>query len=125
MAQQRARDEGKLLLLNFGANWCTDCRAFEAACRDPAIQPVIDDHFVSVKVDVGNWDKHPDVVAAWGNPIEGGIPAVVVATADGESLFSTKAGQLARARHMGREAFADFFAQLAALQARTTPATQP
>ena len=115
-ALAEAEANGKLLLIEFGANWCPDCRAFAAAVQAPEAQAVIEEKFVAVKVDVGNWDKHPEVVDAWGNPIEGGIPAIVVATAQGKVLFSTKAGQLAKARSMGPDDFAAFFEHLAALQ---------
>lgn len=115
----RAAAEGRLLLLTFGANWCTDCRAFDAAMNDPALAAVLADHFVPVKIDVGNWDKHPEVVAAWDDPIAGGIPAVVVATPAGDILYTTKAGELATARQMGPEQFAAFFERLAALAPST------
>ncbi len=69
-----AEANGKLLLIEFGANWCPDCRAFAAAIQAPEARAVIEEKFVAVKVDVGDWDKHPEVVAAWGNPIEGGHP---------------------------------------------------
>ena len=115
-ALEEAEANGKLLLIEFGANWCPDCRAFAAAIQAPEARAVIEEKFVAVKVDVGDWDKHPEVVAAWGNPIEGGIPAIVVANAQGEVLFSTKAGQLAKARSMGPEDFAAFFEHLAALE---------
>ena len=115
-ALDEAEANGKLLLIEFGANWCPDCRAFAAAIQAPEARAVIEEKFVAVKVDVGDWDKHPEVVAAWGNPIEGGIPAIVVANTQGEVLFSTKAGQLAKARSMGPEDFAAFFEHLAALE---------
>ena len=115
-ALEEAEANGKLLLIEFGANWCPDCRAFAAAIQAPEARAVIEEKFVAVKVDVGDWHKHPGVVAAWGNPIEGGIPAIVVANAQGEVLFSTKAGQLAKARSMGPEDFAAFFEHLAALE---------
>jgi len=111
----RAAADDRLLLLTFGANWCTDCRAFDAAINDPALAAVLADHFVPVKIDVGNWDKHPDVVAAWDDPIAGGIPAVVVATPERDILYTTKAGELATARQMGPEQFVAFFESLAAL----------
>ena len=110
-----AKAADKLLLIDFGANWCPDCRAFAVAARSAEAREVLAEHFVSVKVDVGNWDKHPEVVAAWGNPIEGGIPAIVVATPGREVLFSTKAGQLSKARSLAPAEFAAFFAYLASL----------
>ena len=118
-AVDQVRAEGKLLLIEFGANWCPDCRAFAEALRSPEARAVVAEKFVSVKVDVGDWDKHPEVVAAWGNPIAGGIPAIVVATAEGRVLFSTSGGQLARARNMGPDDFAAFFARLAVLAAES------
>ncbi|MCZ6887547.1 MAG: thioredoxin family protein [Gammaproteobacteria bacterium] len=109
-----ARRADKLVLLVFGANWCPDCRVFDEAMADPVIARIVKRDFVVAKVDVGNWDKHPGVVAAFDNPIEGGIPAVVVADDRGEVLFSTKAGQLSTARRMGMQAFMAFFETLKA-----------
>lgn len=115
LAMTLARETDKLVLINFGANWCPDCRAFEAACQGPEIRPLIDAHFVVAKVDVGDWHKNPELVDAWDNPIEGGIPAVVIATPDQEILFTTKAGQLSKARHMGHDGLKAFFERIAAL----------
>ena len=110
-----ARATGRLVLLNFGANWCPDCRAFSRAMEDPELAAIIDHRFVMAKIDVGNWDKNPGVVDDWGNPIAEGIPAVVVATPDGEILFATRRGQISTARNMGQQEFADFFRLLAEL----------
>ncbi len=115
-----AKASGKLLLLEFGANWCPDCRALYKATLDHEIAAVIDAHFQVVKIDVGNWDKNPEIVAAYDNPISGGIPAVVVVDpARDEILFTTKAGQLSTARRFGREAFVEFYEGIAALDAET------
>lgn len=114
-ALQAAESEGKLLLLNFGANWCPDCRALSRAMEEPELAAILDDRFVMVKIDVGNWDKNPGVVDDWGNPIGEGIPAIVVARPDGEILFATRRGQISTAREMGQEQFAEFFRLLAGL----------
>ena len=111
-----AKASDKLLLLEFGANWCPDCRALFKATRDQEIAAVIESHFLVVKIDVGNWDKNPEVVAAYDNPISGGIPAIVVVDpARNEIVFTTKAGQLSTARRFGREAFVEFYERIAAL----------
>ncbi len=114
-ALQAAEAEGKLVLLNFGANWCPDCRALSRAMEDPELAAIIDHRFVMAKIDVGNWDKHPGVVDDWDNPIGEGIPAIVVARPDGEILFATRRGQISTARDMGQEQFAEFFRLLAEL----------
>ena len=112
-AMAEARESGRLVLLNFGANWCPDCRAFARAMADPELSKIIGDRFVSVKIDVGNWDRNPDVVDDWGNPINEGIPALVVASPAGEILFSTRRGQVSTASRMSRGELAEFFRLLA------------
>ncbi len=110
-----ARTGNRLLLLNFGANWCDECRALEVAWQQPENRALIDDKFVRVMIDVGNWDKHSRIIADWGSPTEGGIPAVVVADAQRVVLFSTKDGQLTRVRSMSREETVAFFTRIAGL----------
>ncbi len=124
LAISQARANGKLVLINFGANWCPDCREFEKACLTEETKKLIDAHFVVAKVDVGDWDKNPQLVAAWDNPIAGGIPAVVLATPDRQILFTTKAGQLSKARNMGTASLHRFFLQLASLNDSALPTTQ-
>jgi thioredoxin 1 len=123
-AISQARANGKLVLINFGANWCPDCREFEKACLTEETKKLIDAHFVVAKVDVGDWDKNPELVAAWDNPIAGGIPAVVLATPDRKILFTTKAGQLSKARNMGVASLHRFFLQLASLDDPALPARE-
>jgi thioredoxin 1 len=111
-ALARARDEGKAVLLTFGANWCRDCRVLGSAMATPPLADAIAARFVVVDIDVGNWDKNLDVAHAWGNPIAKGIPSIVVADARGTVLYATKAGELANARRMGSDAFVKFFTRL-------------
>ena len=93
-----ARQDGKRVLLDFGANWCPDCLVLSRLFEDPTVNAYIQDHFYTVKIDVGNWDKNLDVVQKYGNPIKKGIPAVVVLTPGGEILATTDDGALANAR---------------------------
>jgi protein disulfide-isomerase len=111
-AMARASTEGKAVLLTFGANWCPDCRALDAAMTAPPLTDAIAARFVVVDVDIGNWNKNLDVVDAWGNPIAKGIPSIVVVDAHGAVLYATKAGELANARRMGADAFVKFFTAL-------------
>lgn len=108
-AQHLARQKNLLLMVLFGANWCPDCRYFDAALRDSGVTKMVDDNFVIAKVDVGNWDRNLDIVETWGDPIAGGIPAIVVTTATGAAVFTSKAGDLARARYMDQAALVEFF----------------
>ena len=111
-ALSRASAENKDVSLEFGANWCPDCRVLAAAMADAPLSERIAARYLVVKIDVGNWNKNLDVVKAWGNPIAKGIPAIVVVDPSGAVLYTTKAGELANARRMGTPALEKFFAAI-------------
>lgn len=96
-ALKQAKADDKLVLLDFGANWCPDCLVLAKHFENAQVKPFLDEHFVVVKIDVGQWDKNLDVAEKYGNPIKQGIPAVVVLDADGRQLASTADGSLASA----------------------------
>src|SRR5690348_14259957 len=105
-----ATADHKDVLLVFGANWCGDCRALDKAMHGSS-QPLIVGKFHVVKIDVGNFDKNLDLARRYGNPIEKGIPAVVILSAHDRVIYSTKGGELANARKMGDQGIYDFLSQ--------------
>jgi thioredoxin 1 len=105
-----AQSNHKKVLLVFGANWCGDCRALDKAMHGSS-QHLIAHRFEVVKIDVGNFDKNLELARRYGNPIEKGIPAVVVLGARGQMIYSTKGGELADARRMGDQGIYDFLSQ--------------
>src|SRR6266496_4976567 len=92
----------------FGANWCEDCRALDLAIKRGRNAELLARQFKVVKVDIGNFDRNLDLVAAYGNPIKKGIPAAVVLSPDNEVLYATRAGELADARRMSESGIYDF-----------------
>lgn len=108
-AMAQAKANHKPVLLFFGANWCPDCRALAADVKDGKNATLLSSHFNIVKIDVGQFDHNTDVAKRFGNPIKGGIPAAVIVSPQGKVLFSTKAGQLANARHMDKDGVYGFF----------------
>ncbi len=104
-----AKSSHKPVLIVFGANWCEDCRALDRALNSGKSAALLAGSFNIVKVDVGNFDRNLDIVAAYGNPIKKGIPAAVVVSADNKVLYATKAGELANARRMSETGIYDFF----------------
>src|SRR3989440_9619068 len=92
----------------FGANWCEDCRALDRAIQSGQSADLLAREFRVVKVDIGNFDRNLDLVAAYGNPIKKGIPAAVILSPDNEVLYATRAGELADARRMSESGIYDF-----------------
>lgn len=99
-ALARARADHKLVLLDFGSDWCVDCWILERHFQDAAVQPYLRDHFHVVMIDVGNFDRNLPIVETYGKPIEGGVPAVVVLAPTGRVLASTRDGSIEGARRM-------------------------
>lgn len=113
LALQRAQADAaaakRPLLVIFGANWCGDCRALDIAMKSPANAALMAREFVVLKVDVGRFNKHLDVVERTGATIKKGIPAAVVLSPQGRLLYATQAGELANARQMSETGVHDFF----------------
>jgi thioredoxin 1 len=111
-AVQQALSAGKRshvpVFVIFGANWCEDCRALDLALKNGRNAELLARQFKVVKVDIGNFDRNLDLVAAYDNPIKKGIPAAVVLSPDNEILYATRAGELADARRMSESGIYDF-----------------
>ena len=97
-ALKQAKADHKRVLLDFGADWCPDCLVLAQRFEDPKVKPFLDAHYHVVRIDVGRWDNNLDVAKRYGNPIEKGIPAVVILDADANTITSTAGGELANAR---------------------------
>ncbi|MBT6074610.1 MAG: thioredoxin family protein [Gammaproteobacteria bacterium] len=95
-----AQKSGKYILLEMGGNWCPDCRTLGEYFVRKDIKLWLDERFIVVAVDVGQWDKNLDIAERYGNPISEGIPSLVVLDAKGNLEFATLAGELATARNM-------------------------
>jgi len=115
-ALAQAQADGKLVLLDFGANWCLDCIVLSHLYEDQTVRPFLDANFHLVNIDVGNWDRNLDVSQRYGSPIDGGIPALVILAGSGEVVASTKNGALADARTATARDVLDYLKSWAALK---------
>lgn len=98
-AREEARRTHRELLVEFGANWCPDCRALAGAMALPDVAPWVAQHFVTVKVDVGRFSKNLDLARQFGLDVKA-IPAVAVATPNGMLLNKGQTLVLSDARTM-------------------------
>ena len=111
-ARASARAHHKLLLVDFGGNWCPDCRILAATMALPDLAPFVRAHYEVVLVDVGRYTKNLDIAVGYGlGERPRGVPAVVII--DPRTNRPINAGHetaLADARSMNPQALADWLA---------------
>lgn len=93
----KAGEEGKRVAVVFGADWCPDCDAFKKALGHRLVAPIVDPHFILVRVSVGNRNKNLDLMAQYGMAVEDGIPAVAIVEPDGSLVAAQLEGEFRNA----------------------------
>ncbi|MBL8744186.1 MAG: DUF255 domain-containing protein, partial [Myxococcales bacterium] len=77
----RAKQEGKLILLDGAAEWCHWCHVMDATTyRDPEVGRILKERFITIRIDV---DARPDLAERYG---EWGWPATIIMNADAVEL---------------------------------------
>ena len=101
-ALEQARQEGKRVLIDFGGDWCTDCKVLDLNFRRPENAALIARRFVLVRVNVGERGivTNFDVAHRYGIPLGKGVPALAVLDARGRLLHAQKAGEFENMRAM-------------------------
>ena len=96
-----------------GGNWCGDCRILSATAARPELKAFVDKHYVSVLVDVGQFDRNLQVPAHYGitTRLEG-VPALLIVDPKTDRLLDAdRVSAIQDARHMAPQALADWLAQ--------------
>ena len=112
-AKNRATASHKLLLIDLGGNWCTDCRILAGTMKVPALNTFVARHYEVVAVDTGRLDKNLQIPAHYGitQRLEG-VPALLIVDPRNDRLLNPgRVSALADARHMSPQALADWLAQ--------------
>lgn len=93
-----AHAENKRVLLKFGANWCVWChRLSETLHSDTAVAEAVGSDYILVSVDVNTRNgtkRNVPTIEKYGNPIQHGVPVLVVLDADGKILTTQETGAL-------------------------------
>ncbi len=97
--RQEAFEDGKFLMITFGANWCLDCRTLHSHLQSNDVKEYTDDLFQFVYVDVGIFDSNGDVAVDLGVDLTRGIPVAIFFDPEGREIGTTNDGQLAPARY--------------------------
>jgi thiol:disulfide interchange protein len=94
-ALKQAAATHRRVIVDFGGDWCTDCRILDLRLREPINAELLQRHYVVVHVNVGDngIKANFDVAERYGIPLVNGVPALAVLDSDGALLYSQKNGE--------------------------------
>jgi thiol:disulfide interchange protein len=97
-----AAQSGKRVLVDFGGNWCGDCKVLDINLKKPENAAVLESRYVFVHVNVGDKGITHNFALAerYGINLRKGVPALAVLDSDGKVLYSQKQGEFADMRNM-------------------------
>jgi thioredoxin 1 len=96
------------VLLDFGGNWCGDCKVLDIYMHDDKNKPLVDANFVVVHINVGHYDANLDLAEQYEIPLKRGVPALAVLSDHGKLLYSQKNGEFEAMRRMDSASVTDF-----------------
>ncbi|WP_299568467.1 thioredoxin family protein [uncultured Shewanella sp.] len=117
LAQSKALEQGKLLLVVMGAQWCHDSRGLAGNFSDQTMQPILISRFETVFVDVAYFDDMHSLPQKYGYPAYFGTPTVMV--------IEPKTGQLLNEVNLSKWQIADSVPLDEYIEFFSTIGTQP
>jgi thiol:disulfide interchange protein len=103
-----AKNDGKHVLLQFGANWCVWCHRLHTLFdTDKSIAEELSNNYVAVMIDV-NKGHNQEVDAKYGHPTRFGLPVIVILDSDGKQLTTEDSGKLEEGDHHDPNKVMDF-----------------
>jgi thioredoxin 1 len=100
-AIHQSAEEGKLVLLVFGSQWCPDCRSLNSKMDLEPLRNTVENNFVVAHIDIGNLDKNMTFTEQFGEPVANGIPSIAIVAPDKTLHYVSEAGEFASARSAG------------------------
>ena len=104
-----AKEEGKLAMLLFGANWCHDSRALAAHFETPRFQTLLSSHYKLAYVDVGQKNRNIDLARKFGVDDIVGTPTIFITNSDGKVLNLETAPTWRNAASRNEDDIFDYF----------------
>jgi thioredoxin-related protein len=109
-AQEQAKKENKIILLQFGANWCGWCHKLHKLFdTDRSIHSKLEKDYVVVMIDVNK--GHNSDFAAKYNADKHGLPCIVILDSNAKHLTTKDTGELEEGDHHSPEKVLAFLNQ--------------
>jgi thioredoxin 1 len=99
------------VILDFGGDWCTDCRVLDSYFHDSSNRPILDANFVLVHINVGHMDQNLAIAGRYQVPLNKGVPALAILNMHGKLLYSQRTGEFEAMRRMESSAVTQFLVQ--------------
>jgi thioredoxin 1 len=99
------------VLLDFGGNWCGDCKVLDIYMHDDKNRALVESNFVVVHVNVGHFDANTDLADRYKIPLKRGVPAMAVLSESGKLLYSQQNGEFESMRRMQSSSLTEFLVQ--------------
>ncbi|MBN2595769.1 thioredoxin family protein [Labilibaculum sp.] len=94
-AVEKAKKEGKHVLLQIGGNWCPWCiKMHNYLSTDTTLNKLVEDNYIFLEVNYSKENKNLDALAELGYPQRFGFPVMVVLNSKGERLHTQNTGNL-------------------------------
>jgi thiol:disulfide interchange protein len=98
-ALRRASVVNKILMVEFGGDWCEDCVVLNRNLEATAVREYFQTHFILLRVEVDQSDRNLDVAKSLDAGVEHGVPTAVFFGPDGARIGATNKGELEPSRH--------------------------
>ncbi|MHB1021748.1 MAG: thioredoxin family protein [Acidobacteriaceae bacterium] len=103
-----ARKYHRNVILDFGGNWCGDCKVLDIYMHQSPNLELLQQNFLVVHVNIGRYDKNLDVAEKYHIPLSKGVPALAVLNPYGKLLYSQRTGEFEDMRQMSPGAITAF-----------------
>ncbi len=88
-----AARQHKNILIDFGGNWCGDCKVLDYYFHQYPNAALLAHNFILVDINIGQYNANLDLARKYGIPIHKGVPALAVLNSHGRLLYSQTGGQ--------------------------------
>ena len=111
-AVEKAKKEGKHVLLQIGGNWCIWCMRFnEKATTNDTLKTELEKDFVVYHLNYSKENKNEEVLAQLGFPQRFGFPVFVILDANGNKLHTQNSEYLEEGKGYSTKKVFDFLKQ--------------
>jgi thioredoxin 1 len=112
-ALAEAAKSKRRVLVDFGGNWCGDCKVLDRHMAMPENAELLSARYVVVHVNVGDKgiDSNFALAERYGIPLKKGVPALAVLESDGRLVHAQKNGEFESMRAMDPKSVHEFLAK--------------